>query len=128
MSIGTSVSLSSDSPTDVDTNLSVFALRAADVDRSVYSVAGLTLPLMRTLTISHTDKKEGGVRSLIRIDMTDVDTLLVPGSMAVYMVIDRDASTAISNTEVKESVYQLIDFIIEGGAGAVLDKILNREV
>jgi hypothetical protein len=45
MSLGTSLSLSTDTPTDVDTNLRVYALRFADSDHSEYSVAGLTLPL-----------------------------------------------------------------------------------
>jgi hypothetical protein len=128
MSIGTSVTLSKDSPTDVDTNTVVLDLRAADLSRSEYSQAGLTLPAERVLTISHEKTKANVLRHLVRLDDTVVDSLLVPATMSVYMNIIRPSSTAVTNALLLENVFRLIDFMIEGGAGAVITKILNQEV
>lgn len=128
MSIGTSVSLSKDCATDVDTNLRVFDLRAADLGRSEFSVAGLTLPAERKLTVSHDVGKAGEQRHMVRIDETLVDTLLVPGTISVYMVIVRPPNTAVTNAIILENVNELVDFMIEGGANANVTKILNGEV
>jgi len=128
MSLGTSLSLSKDSPTDVDTNLSVFDLRAADLQKSQYSVAGLTLPSKRILTVSHETTKDDVLRHLVRIDDTVVDSVLVPATMSIYMVIVRPPSTAVTNALLIENVNRLIDLLIEGGANANVTKILNQEV
>lgn len=128
MSLGTSLTLSKDSATDVDTNTSVFDLRAADLSRSEYSVAGLTLPSERKLTVSHDTGKGGESRHLIRIDDTVVDANLVPATMSVYMVIVRPPNTAVTDTIIKENVNRLVDFLIEGGSNGNVTKVLNREV
>jgi len=128
MALGTSLSLSKDTPTDVDTNLSVFDLRAADLNKSEYSVAGLTAPSEKLLTISHETGKGGEARHLVRIDETVVDALLVPATISVYMVIVRPPSTAITNALCIENVNKLVDFLIEGGANANVTKLLNNEV
>lgn len=128
MSIGTSLSLSKDTATDVDTNLSVFDLRAADLARSEYSVAGLTAPAELLLTISHETTKAGVQRHLVRIDHTLVDALLVPATMSVYLNIVRPPSTAITNAEIIFDLNRLIDFLVEGGSNANVTKILNNEV
>jgi len=128
MSLGTSLALSKDSPTDVDTNLSTFDLRAADINHSEYSVAGLTLPSERKLTISHDIGKGGEQRHLIRIDDTVVDALLVPATMSVYAVIVRPSNTAVTNALLIENVNRLIDFLIEGGSNGNVTKVLNSEV
>lgn len=128
MSLGTSLTLSKDSPTDVDTNTVVFDLRAADINRSEFSVAGLTLPAERKLIVSHETGKGGEQRHLVRIDDTVVDALLVPATMSMYMVIVRPPNTAVTNALILENVYRLIDFLIEGGAGANITKVLNSEV
>jgi len=49
MSIGTSLTLSKDSATDVDTNTVVYDLLAADSGRSDFSVAGITPPSNKLL-------------------------------------------------------------------------------
>jgi hypothetical protein len=128
MSFTTPQSLSKDCATDVDTNLRVFDLRAADLGRSEWSVAGLTLPAERKLIISHDVGKAGEQRHMIRIDETVTDTLLVPATVSVYMVIVRPPNTAVTNAIVLENVNELVDFVIEGGANANVTKILNSEV
>jgi hypothetical protein len=126
--IGTSLSLSPDSPTDVDTNLAVFDLRAADLNRSEYSVAGLTLPAEMKLTVSHDTGKAGEQRHLVRLDHTVVDSLLVPATMSVYTVIVRPANTAVTNLLIIQAANRLIDFLIEGGSSGNITKLLNSEV
>lgn len=128
MSLGTSLTLSKDSATDVDTNTAVFDLRAADLSRSEYSVAGLTLPSERKLTVSHDTGKGGEQRHLVRIDDTVVDANLVPATMSVYIVIVRPPNTAVTNALLIENVNRLVDFLIEGGSNANVTKILNSEV
>lgn len=126
--IGSTVSLSKDTATDVDTNLAVYDLRAADVSRSEYSVAGLTLPEERKLIISHETTKANVQRHLVRLDRTAVDAVLMPAMCSVYFNIVRPPNTAITNALIIEEVNRLIDFLIEGGANANVTKILNQEV
>jgi hypothetical protein len=128
MAIGASLTLSKDSATDVDTNTAVFDLRAADQSRSEYSVAGLTYPVQKKLTVSHEETKDGVLRHLVRIDETAVDAQLVPATASAYLVIVRPANTAITNALILENVNRLVDFLIEGGANANVTKLLNREV
>jgi hypothetical protein len=128
MSLPNPLSLSKDSATDVDTNLSVFDLRAADLNKSEYSVAGLTAPSEKLLSVSHETGKGGEARHLVRIDETVVDTLLVPATISVYIVIVRPPSTAVTNALILENVNKLVDFLVEGGANANVTKILNNEV
>lgn len=128
MSLGSSLSLSKDTATDVDTNLSVFDLRAADLNKSEFSVAGLTAPAQKLLSVSHETGKGGEARHLVRIDETVVDALLVPATISVYMVIVRPPSTAVTNALVIENVNKLVDFCVEGGSNANVTKILNNEV
>jgi hypothetical protein len=127
MPIGTSVALSQDTPTEVDTNTVAFVLRAADSGKSIYSVAGLSLPVETLLTISHETTKAGNQRHLVRIDSTNVDSLLVPATASVYLVIDRPPSLAHSANSITAQINQLIDFFIESGAGRIA-AILNNEV
>lgn len=128
MAFSTPQSLSKDTATDVDTNLTSFVLRAADSGKSVFSVAGLTLPNEKLLTISHETDSKGNERHLVRIDRTEVDTLLVPATVSVYAVIVRPPSTAITNAIILEVVNQLVDFLIEGGTNANVTALLNNEV
>jgi hypothetical protein len=128
MALGTSLSLSTDTPTDVDTNLRVYAQRFVDSDHSEYSVSGLTLPNEQELTIGHTIGKGGEQRHVVRLNETVVDAFGVPGTVSVYNNIIRPPNTAITNTVIKKLVYQLIDLLIEGGAGANIDAVLNGEM
>jgi hypothetical protein len=128
MAFSSPQALSKDSATDVDTNLTNFVLRAADSGQSVFSVAGLTLPSEKLLTISHQTGKAGEERHLVRIDRTEVDSLLVPATVSAYVVIVRPPSTAITNAIILEVVNQLVDFLIEGGSNANVTALLNSEV
>jgi hypothetical protein len=128
MSLGASLTLSKDTATDVDTNTTVFTLRAADLDHSEFSVSGLTLPSEKKFTVSHETGKKGEQRTVARIDRTEVDTLLVPATVSVYLNIIRPVSTAITNAIIIEVVNQLIDFLVEGGTNANVTALLNREV
>lgn len=128
MSLGTSQSLSKDTATDVDTNLAVYALRAADLGRSEFSVAGLTLPLEQKLTVSHETGKGGEQRHLVRLDRTVVDSLNVPATLSTYVVIVRPSNTAVTNAICIEEVNRLVDFFIEGGSNANVTAVLNNEV
>jgi len=128
MAFSTPQSLSKDTATDVDTNLTAFVLRAADSGKSVFSVAGLTLPNEKLLTISHEVDSKGNERHLVRIDRTEVDSLLVPATISAYVVIVRPPSTAITNAIILEVVNQMVDFLIEGGTNANVTALLNNEV
>lgn len=128
MSIGTSVSLSKDSPTDIDTNLSVYDLRAADIDYSEYSVAGVALPEEKKFSVSHETRKGGVLGHRIQLSRAAVDANLVPATTTISLVIVRPPSTAITNALIIEEVNKLIDFLIEGGTNANVSKVLNREV
>jgi hypothetical protein len=128
MALGSALSLSKDTATDVDTNLRVFDLRAADLSRSEFSVAGLTYPAERKLIVSHEELKDGTLRHLMRIDETVVDALLVPATGSAYAVIIRPKNTAVTNALLLELVNMLVDFLVEGGSNANVTKILNREV
>jgi len=128
MAFSTPQSLSKDTATDVDTNLTAFVLRAADSGKSVFSVAGLTLPNEKLLTISHETDSKGNERHLVRIDRTEVDSLLVPATISAYVVIVRPPSTAITNAIILEVVNQMVDFLIEGGTNANVTALLNNEV
>jgi hypothetical protein len=128
MALGTSLSLSPDSATDVDTNAQTFALRAADLDRGEYSVAGLTLPTEKKFTVSHDTGKGGELRHLMRYDYTVVDANLVPATASVYCVMVRPPNTAVTDAIIIAMVNTLVDFLIEGGSNANVTKVLNREV
>lgn len=128
MSLATTQTLSKDTATDVDTNTVSYALRAADIGRSEFSVAGLTLPNEKKLTISHEVGKSLEQRHLIRLDRTEVDSLNVPATVSTYIVIVRPSNTAITTAICIEEVNRLIDFLIEGGTNANVTAILNNEV
>lgn len=128
MSLGASLSLSKDSATDVDTNLSVFTLRAADLNKSVFSVAGLTPPNEKLLSTSHEVGKNGEARHLVRLDRTEVDAFGVAATVSTYVVQVRPPSTALTNAICLEEVNKLVDFIVEGGSNANWVAILNNEV
>lgn len=128
MALGTSLALSKDCPTDVDTNLTTFDLRAADLNKSQYSVAGLTLPSEKLLTVSHETGKGGEQRHLVRIDRTEIDAYGVAATVSIYLVIVRPPNTAITNAVCLEVANQLVDFMIEGGSNANVTKVLNSEV
>jgi hypothetical protein len=127
MPIATPQALSKDSPTDVDTNTVSYAQRFSDESKSVFSVAGLTPPVEKKLTISHETGKAGEHRHLIRLDRTEVDALGVPGTLSTYVVIVRPPNTALTDAICIEEVNRLIDFLIEGGANANVTAVLNFE-
>lgn len=120
--------LSKDSPTDVDTNTTVFTKRFADSDKSVFSVSGVTLPEEKKLTVSHETAKGGVQRDMAKNERTVVDANLVAATGSVHIVWTRTPNTALTNAIMIELTYQLIDFLIEGGAGANVTAILNQEV
>lgn len=127
MSLGTTLSLSKDVATRVNTNLSVFDLRAADLSRSEFSVAGLTLPNECHLIVSHEIMKDGSIRHLVRTNETVVDAVLMPATASFYGVIQRPANTAVTDVLIKSLVNRVVDFLIVNANGNVT-KILNREV
>jgi hypothetical protein len=128
MALATTQTLSKDTATDVDTNTVVYSLRAADIDKSIFSVAGLTLPNEKKMTVSHETGKSGEQRHLVRLDRTEVDAYGVSATVSVYMVIVRPSNTAITNAIILEEVNRIIDFLIEGGSNANVTAILNNEV
>jgi hypothetical protein len=128
MSLTTTQSLSKDTATEVDTNLAVYAQRWADENKSVFSVAGLTAPAEKKLTVSHETGKAGEQRHMIRLDRTEVDAFGVAGTVSVYMVIVRPLNTALTNTIILEEVNRLVDFCLEGGVNANVVAVLNGEV
>jgi len=129
MSFGASVSLSQDSPTDVDTNLQVFTQRFTDESKGVYSISGLTSPTEIKLTVSHETGSQGEKRHLARYDHTKADT--ITGALRTFsayiVLVDPVTGTAFSAAEKLQGAYRLIDFLIEGGAGANLTALLNSE-
>lgn len=123
----TPMPLSKDTATDVDTNLSSYALKFADSDHSEYSVSGLTPPTDKSIFIGHQVGKGGEARHTFRLNRTEVDAVLVPATLSVYIVIVRPPSAALTNAIVKEEVNKLVDFCIEGGTNANIDALLNGE-
>lgn len=128
MSLSSPQTLSADSATDVDTNTDAYVLRAADLNRSEFSVSGLTLPEEQKLTVSHDTGKGGEKRHMVRLDHTVVDAFGVPATASVYMVAVRPINTAVTNAVIIALVNQLVDFLIEGGTNANVTAILNNEV
>lgn len=128
MGFSTPQALSPDSATDVDTNTESYVLRAADIDRSIFGVQGMTLPEQKLLTVSHETVKNGDVRHLVRLDRTVIDANLVPATASVYMVVHRPSNTAVTNAVLIAEVNKLVDFLIEGGSNANVTALLNREV
>jgi hypothetical protein len=128
MAFGTSLALSTDSPSDADTNTQAFVLRFNDESKGVYSVAGLTSPEELKLTISHEVGSKGEKRHLARVDHTKADS--ITGALitiTAYLVFVDPIGTAFSETLKKALVYRLIDLLIEGGAGAPISALLNSE-
>lgn len=128
MSLTTPQALSKDSATDVDTNTVSYVLRYADVSKSEFSVAGLTPPNEKKLSVSHETGKNGEARHLVRLDRTEVDSFGVPATVSTYVVIVRPPNTALTNAICIEEVNRLVDFLIEGGANANVTALLNNEV
>jgi len=127
MPIGTSLSLSPDSPTDVDTNAVAYTLRAADEDRSVFAVAGLTYPTEFLVEIGHKTDKNGVRRSVVKMIDTRLDSLNVPATSTMAFTIVRPPSSAFTEATLLQQAFRLVDFLIEGGAGANISKLLNLE-
>lgn len=123
-----SLTLSKDSATDVDTNTTVFVKRFADSNKSVFSVAGLSLPEEKKISVSHETAKGGERRSVVRNDRTVVDAFGAPATASFYGVFVRPPNTAVTNAIMIEIVNQVVDFLIEGGANANVTAILNSEV
>jgi hypothetical protein len=128
MSLGTSQTLSKDSATDVDTNTVVYDLQAADSGQSTFSVAGITPPAAKLMTVSHQVGKSGEARHLVRLDRTEVDAFGVAATLSTYVVQVRPPNSALTNAICIEDVNRLVDFIIEGGTNANWTKVLNNEV
>jgi hypothetical protein len=128
MSIGTSLTLSKDSATDVDTNTVVYDLLAADSGRSDFSVAGITPPSTKTANIGHQVGKSGEARHKVGLDRTEIDAFGVAATLSTYIVQVRPPSSALTNAICIEEVNRLVDFIIEGGSNANWTKVLNNEV
>lgn len=123
-----SLSLSKDSATDVDTNLTVYVKRYADSGKSEYSVAGLTIPIAKKFKISHDVGKSGEERHLVSDSRTEVDAFGVPGTVIINLTITRPLNTAITAAIILEELNKLIDFCIEGGSNANIVAVLNGEV
>jgi hypothetical protein len=127
MALGTSLPLSKDVPTVAATNLETYALRAADLGRSEYSVGGLTLPNSKVLIVSHEKGKAGEERHLVRFDITVVDALLVPATVSIYVVIVRPPNTAITNQVIIDHFNRLV-YLLAASANLNLVAVLNNEV
>jgi hypothetical protein len=128
MGFGASQSLSKDTPTNVGTNLTVYAVRFVDSDHSEYAVTGITPPAAKQFVVGHITGKGGEERHKAQLLRTEVDALLIPAQLQVTLTVVRPPSTALTNAIVKEEIYKLIDFLTEGGAGANIDAILNGEM
>lgn len=127
MALGTSLPLSKDVPTVAATNLETYALRAADLGRSEFSVSGLTLPAAKILIVSHEKGKNGEERHLVRFDITVVDALLVPATVSIYLVIVRPPNTAITNQVILDQFNRLC-YLLCASANLNLVAVLNNEV
>jgi hypothetical protein len=128
MSLTNPLTLSDDCATDVDTNTKSYVLRAGDLGRSEYSVAGLTSPIKQTLSVSHDAGKDGTERHLVRLDRTLVDAFGIAATISTYVVIVRPPNTALTNATILALINNLVDFLIEGGSNANVTAILNGEV
>lgn len=126
MSLGSSLSLSPDVATAVDTNAVTFAQRFSDSQKGEYSVAGLTLPASKLIRVSHETTKDGTERHLVRYDQVLVDSELVPATASVYFNVVRPPNTAITDAVLIAMVNTLVDFLADDANGNVT-KLLNSE-
>lgn len=122
------LSLSKDSATDVDTNLTSYIKRYADAGKSEYSVAGLTKPIAKGFKVSHDIGKAGEERHLTSINETVVDAFGVSATCTWNLTCIRPPNTAITQAVLLENLNKLIDFCIEGGSNANIVAVLNGEV
>jgi hypothetical protein len=128
MGFATSLALSVDSPTDVDTNTSTYVQQFADENRSRFSVSGQTPPTEFLLTIQHDVEKDGTKRHVLRLDDTRADAQGVAAQGSAYIVLRQPVNSAFTEAVMLTLVYRLVDALIEGGSGANVSKLLNGEV
>jgi hypothetical protein len=103
-----------------------FTKRFGDVNKSVYSVAGITGIIAKTLTVSHQPAATGRVRTMVRIDEPQPDTTTsgtigVPNS--VYLVIDRAPTTSAADQLKKIKRFRTLV-----NDDAFINALLNQEV
>lgn len=127
MALASSLALSGDSATDVDTNLVTFVQRFSDDGKSVYSVAGLTPNTEFKFSVSHTTDKDGTQRHLVRVDRNFVNALNLPVTLSNYLVMVRPPDSVVTNAYMISALNCLIDFLIEGGSNANVTAVLNGE-
>jgi hypothetical protein len=125
--IGTTLILSPDVATAVATNTITYDLRAADVDRSVFSFAGLTYPTERKIDIGHQTDKNLVNRHVFKISSTLLDSLGVQGTGSVAFTVIRPANAAFTNAILIGLTNQLVTFLA-ASANANVTKLLNKEV
>lgn len=125
--IADTLTLSQDSPTDVDTNTTSFVRRYGDAGKSEFSVAGYTLPTEQKLLVSHETDKNGVHGALVKLSVTDDDALGIVGTSSVAFTIRRANNSYFTEALLLQMCFRIIDFLIEGGAGANITKLLNKE-
>lgn len=128
MSLSDTQALSPDSPTDVDTNTVTYTRRYGDETKSAFSVAGITPPAEKMLTVSHETGKNGEHRALTKIDITVVDAFGVPATGSAKFTFVRPSNTGLTDAVMIAAINCLIDFLIEGGSNGNVTKLLNKEV
>jgi hypothetical protein len=110
----------------VTTTLLAFVKRFADVNKSVFAVVGLAANAARTLTISHQPASSGRVRTMVRLDETDVDpgsSSGATGMSSTYVVFDRAPFKSAADMQaMRARLKTLVDDT------ALWDKLLNQEV
>jgi hypothetical protein len=128
MAFADTQNLSPDTPTDVDTNTVAFVKRFGDEQRGVLSVQGLTAPAEKMIEILQPGPDKNGVRRhTVRYTQTGVDALGVAGYSSWDFTCRRAPNTFFTDAVLIAMFYQMVDMMIEGGAGANLSRLLNGE-
>lgn len=117
--------LSPDIATPVATNAVTFTKTFGDNGASEYVVTGIASPEEKKILVNYQLTNAGVWKSKFEIRRTIVDSLLVPQTCRLYLVLDRPQSTVITDTVVKEMKNQLVHASIIS-SGALFDLFLAR--
>lgn len=72
-----------------------YGLSSLDSGRAIRSAREATPDKPETLTVSHSNSKNGRRRSLVKVEKTTVDTLGISRKMSTSFILDRHVGTAV---------------------------------
>lgn len=127
MSLTAPAVLSPDVATAVATNTISYALRFSDQDHAEFSLAGLTPPETKILSVRHDIGKNGEGRHVVRLDSSIPDSLQKVYTGSVYVNFVVPPSADFTAAAMAAMFNQLANWL-STSANANVTKILNSEV